>query len=346
MNKRNARITLVVMAALLIFLAYVTVIGIGPTGTGAAKNIILGLDLSGGVSVTYQVVDENPTAEEMSDTVYKLQQRADTYSSEAHVYQEGSDRISIEIPGVSDVNAVLEELGQPGSLEFQLEDGTVVLTGSDIDTASAATQQDDMGSIEYVVKLELTSAGAEAFATATAENVGNYIYIVYNDEIISAPIVNEAITGGTAYISGMSSASEAQTLASSIRIGALSLELEEISSKVVGAQLGQDAIKTSLTAGAIGIVIVMIFMIIVYSLPGVVAAFCLLLYACLTLVSLNAFDLTLTLPGIAGIILTIGMAVDANVIIYARIREAISAGKSVKGAIKTGYQKAFSAILD
>ncbi|MCD8104566.1 MAG: protein translocase subunit SecD [Lachnospiraceae bacterium] len=346
MNKRNARIILVVMAVLLIFFAYVSAVGIGPTGTGSAKNIILGLDLSGGVSVTYQVVDENPTAEEMSDTVYKLQQRADTYSTEANVYQEGSDRINIEIPGVSDVNAVLEELGQPGSLEFQLEDGTVVLTGSDIDTASAGTQQDELGNTEYVVKLELTSSGAEAFATATAENVGNYIYIIYNDEVISAPVVNEAITGGTAYISGMSSASEAQSLASSIRIGALSLELEEISSKVVGAQLGQDAIKTSLTAGAIGIVIVMIFMIIVYALPGVVAAFCLLLYACMTLICLNAFDLTLTLPGIAGIILTIGMAVDANVIIYARIQEEIAAGRSVKGAIQTGYKKAFSAILD
>ncbi|MCC8066540.1 MAG: protein translocase subunit SecDF, partial [Clostridiales bacterium] len=260
MNKKNARITLVVMAVLLVFLAYVAGIGIGKTGTGSAKNIILGLDLSGGVSVTYQVVDENPTSEEMSDTVYKLQQRADTYSTEANVYQEGSDRISIEIPGVSDVNAVLEDLGKPGSLEFQLEDGTVVLTGTDIDTASAATQQDDLGNTEYVVKLELTSSGKEAFATATSENVGNYIYIVYNDEVISAPVVNEAITGGTAYISGMSDAQEAQELASSIRIGSLSLELEEISSKVVGAQLGEDAIRTSLIAGAIGIVIVMIFM--------------------------------------------------------------------------------------
>ncbi|MCD7714832.1 MAG: protein translocase subunit SecD [Lachnospiraceae bacterium] len=346
MNKKNARITLVVMAVLLIFFALLTTVGLGTSHRGSARNIILGLDLSGGVSVTYQVVDENPTSEEMSDTVYKLQQRADTYSTEANVYQEGSDRINIEIPGVTDVNEILEELGQPGSLEFQLDDGTVVLTGSEVDTASAGTQQDDLGNTEYVVKLELTSEGAEAFATATSENVGNYIYIVYNDEVISAPVVNEAITGGTAIISGMSGAAEAQSLASSIRIGALSLELEELSSKVVGAQLGQNAIKTSLIAGAIGIAIVMIFMIVVYALPGIVAAFCLLLYICMFLICLNGFDMTLTLPGIAGIILTIGMAVDANVIIYARIREEISAGKSVKGAIDTGYKKAFSAILD
>ncbi len=345
-NKKNARIVLIVMVVVLAFLAYVAAFGLGRTGTGAAKNIILGLDLSGGVSVTYQTVEENPSSEEMSDTVYKLQQRADTYSSEAQVYQEGSNRISIEIPGVSDVNAILEELGEPGSLQFELEDGTVVLTGADINTASATTEQDEMGNREYVVRLDLNSAGAEAFAEATAANVGNIIYIVYNGEVISSPIVNEAITGGSAYISGMADVEEAQNLATNIRIGALSLELEEISSKVVGAQLGQNAIRTSLIAGAIGILIVMIFMIVVYALPGVVAAFCLLLYICMFLVCLNAFDLTLTLPGIAGIILTIGMAVDANVIIYARIREEIAGGREVRKAIDTGFQKAFTAIID
>lgn len=346
MTKNKGIFTLAVMAVLLVFLGYVALVGIGTTGTGSMRNIVLGLDLSGGVSISYQVVGDTPTSEEMADTVYKLQQRADTYSSEAHVYQEGADKINIEIPGVSDVNAILEELGKPGSLEFQLSDGTVVLTGSDIDTASAATTQNEMGNREYVVKLELNKSGAEAFAEATSANIGKVIYIVYNDEVISAPTVNEAITGGTAYISGMSGAEEAQELASMIRIGGLSVELEEASSKVVGAQLGQDAIRTSLIAGAIGLVIVMLFMIIVYALPGVVAAFSLLIYVCLTLVCLNAFDLTLTLPGIAGIILTIGMAVDANVIIYARIREEISAGRNVKGAIDTGFKKALSAILD
>ncbi len=345
-NKKNGKVILIAMGVLLLLLGYTAIFGFGKNHTGSMRNIILGLDLSGGVSVTYQTVDPNPSAEDMSDTIYKLQQRADTYSSEAQVYQEGSNRINIEIPGVSDVNAILEELGEPGSLEFQLEDGTVVLTGSDINTATATTQQDELGNREYVVKLDLNSSGTESFATATAENVGNIIYIVYNGEVISAPVVNEAITGGSAYISGMGSAEEAQELATSIRIGALSLELEEISSKVVGAQLGQNAIRTSLFAGAIGIVIVMIFMIAVYALPGVVAAFCLLIYIFLMLVCLNAFDLTLTLPGIAGIILTIGMAVDANVIIFARIREEIANGRELRGAILTGYQKAYSAILD
>lgn len=347
MNKKKARVTLVGMLVLLLVLVYTAAVGIGKTGTGAAKNIILGLDLSGGVSITYQAKgDEDPSAEDMNDTVYKLQQRVQGYSTEAQVYQEGSNRINIEIPGVSDANAILEELGKPGSLEFQLEDGTVVLTGTQVETASAATQQNEMGNSEYVVQLELNKEGTETFAKATSENVGKIIYIVYDEQVISAPRVNEAITGGTAYISGMSGAEEAKNLASSIRIGSLSLELEEIRSTVVGAQLGENAIRTSLIAGAIGIALVILFMIAVYALPGIVAGFSLLIYVGLTLVCLNAFDLTLTLPGIAGIVLTIGMAVDANVIIYARIREEIAEGKPVKAAIRTGFQKAMSAILD
>ncbi|MDD6616433.1 MAG: protein translocase subunit SecD [Lachnospiraceae bacterium] len=348
MNKKKARITIAGLVALLVLLVFTAAIGIGKTGTGAMKNIILGLDLSGGVSITYQAKgDEDPSAEDMSDTVYKLQQRVSGYSTEAQVYQEGSNRINIEIPGVSDANAILEELGKPGSLEFRLSDGTVVLTGNQVATASVKTQQDQTtGSNEYVVQLDLTSDGKEAFATATSENVGNVIEIVYDDNVISSPRVNEAITQGTAIITGMASIEEAQNLASSIRIGSLSLELEEIRSNVVGAQLGENAIKTSLIAGAIGLAIVVIFMIVVYALPGVVAAFSLLLYTALVLVSLNAFDMTLTLPGIAGIILGIGMAVDANVIIYARIREEITAGASVKSAIRTGFKKALSAILD
>lgn len=347
MNRKKARLTLVGMFALLAFLVYTVAFGIGKTGTGAMKNITLGLDLSGGVSITYQTVGtDEPDPEDMSDTIYKLQQRVTSYSTEAQVYQEGPNRINIEIPGVSDANKILEELGKPGSLEFRLEDGTVVLTGTQVATASAKTHQDEMGNRSYVVQLDMTPDGATAFAEATAANVGKVIEIVYDQEIISAPVVNEAIPGGTAVISGMANIDEAQILASSIRIGSLSLELEEIRSNVVGAQLGEDAIRTSLIAGAIGVVLIMIFMIAVYALPGVVSAIALLIYILLTLVCLNAFNITLTLPGIAGIVLTIGMAVDANVIIYSRIREEIAGGKSVKQAIKEGFQKAFSAIFD
>ena len=347
MNKKKAKISLGLLAVITIFLAYTVTIGIGKTGTGAMRNIILGLDLSGGVSITYEASgDEDPSAEDMSDTIYKLQQRVQGYSTEAQVYQEGSNRINIEIPGVSDANAILEELGKPGSLEFRLTDGTVVLTGNQVANAEAKQQQDSMGNREFVVQLELTEDGTKAFADATSENVGNVIQIVYDDNVISAPRVNEAITGGTAIISGMANAEEAQNLASSIRIGSLSLELTEIRSNVVGAQLGENAIRTSLIAGAIGLAIVIIFMIFVYALPGICAGIALIIYTLLMLLTLNAFDLTLTLPGIAGIILSIGMAVDANVIIYARIREEITAGISVQGAIQSGFKKALSAILD
>ena len=290
--------------------------------------------------------DENPSAEDMKDTIYKLQQRVDGYSTEAQVYQEGTNRINIEIPGVSDANTILEELGKPGSLQFKLEDGTVVVDGSQVASAEAGVQQDNLKNNENVVKLEFDSAGAAAFATATSENIGKSIYIVYDGDVISAPTVQSAITDGSAVITGMADAQEAENLASSIRIGSLSLELQELRSNVVGAQLGEAAISTSLKAGAIGLALVCIFMMVVYLLPGVVAAISLLLYTVLTLVTLNAFDITLTLPGIAGIILGIGMAVDANVIIYARIREEIAAGKSVKSAIDIGFKKALSAILD
>ena len=269
------------------------------------------------------------------------------YSEEAQVYQEGDDRITVEIPGVTDANKILEDLGKPGSLEFQDESGNVVLDGSDIAGADGGVTEDQTtGSKQYVVELTLTKDGTTKFAEATAANLKKRISIVYDGETISSPVVQSVISDGKAQISGQQSIEEAKELASIIRIGSLKLELKELRSNVVGAQLGQQAIKTSLIAGAIGLVLVGIFMIIVYALPGVVAALSLAIYTGLELVMLNAFDLTLTLPGIAGIILSIGMAVDANVIIYARIREEIAAGKSVRSAIKIGFEKAMSAIVD
>ena len=346
--KKNQGILVLIFTVILIgLLAFTSAVGFGPTGTGSARNIKTGLDLAGGVSITYQAVGEDISQEDMDDTVYKLQQRVDGYSEESQVYQEGSDRINVEIPGVTDANQILEELGQPGSLEFQDSEGNVVLEGTDVESAEGGVVQNQTtGANEYVVELNLTSEGTEKFATATEENLNQQIAIVYDGEVISAPTVNNVISNGQAQITGMSSLEEARQLASSIRIGSLKVELEELRSNVVGAQLGEAAIRTSLIAGGIGIALVAVFMIAVYLLPGVAAALALVIYVGLELVMLNAFDLTLTLPGIAGIILSIGMAVDANVIIYARIREEIGAGRSVRTAIKTGFQKALSAILD
>lgn len=347
MKKSRGIAGLLVTFLIIGLLAYTSAVGWGSSHTGAMKNIKLGLDLAGGVSITYQVKDKDPTAEEMSDTVYKLQKRVEAYSTEASVYQEGDRRISISIPGVSDANTILEELGQPGSLEFQTADGETVLTGSDIKTAEAKSGQNKTtGAAEYSVELELNKEGKEKFAEATKANVGKQISIIYDGEVISSPTVNEAITGGTAYIDGMADYQEAEELASSIRIGGLSLKLEELNSQVEGAKLGQEAISTSLLAGAVGLAVVILFMIAVYLLPGLASGLALLIYTGLVLVLLNAFDITLSLPGIAGIILSIGMAVDANVIIFARVKEEIAGGKSVRSALKSGFQKALSAIID
>ncbi len=346
MKKRKSIVALLLTVVILVALGFTTIVGWGSGNTGAMSNIKLGLDLAGGVSITYQVKDEDPTAEEMADTIYKLQKRVEQYSTEASVYQEGDDRINIEIPGVTDANAILDELGKPGSLSFQTEDGETVITGSDIKTASAQTGQDDMGNKEYSVELVLNDEGTTKFAEATAANIGKQISIIYDESVISAPTVQAEIDGGTAYITGNFTYEEAENLASTIRIGGLKLELEELRSNVVGAQLGEKAVSTSLEAGAIGLAIVFLFMCWVYLLPGLASGLALLIYTEIVLVILNAFDVTLTLPGIAGIILSIGMAVDANVIIFARVREEMAKGRSVKNALKDGFSKALSAIVD
>ena len=382
MKKSKAIVILLVFLLLLGGFGYTAAVGIGAEASGSAASINLGLDLEGGVSITYQVVgDENPDAEDMADTIYKLQKRVEGYSTEAVVYQEGSDRINIEIPGVSDANAILEDLGKPGSLYFIAEhdsagnlnyqfigmdeagkavysmnktieeleaDGSIMLVGTDVKNAQARSYTDNRQNSQFVVDLSMTDEGTVKFADATtkAYQNGESLAIYYDGSIISAPDVNEPINGGQAQISGSFSYEEAQQLASTIRIGGLKLELEELHSKIVGAQLGEEAISTSIKAAAVGFAIIVVFMIAVYYLSGAAASLALALYVELIIILLDAFEITLTLPGIAGIILSIGMAVDANVIIFARIREEIAKGKTVKEAITTGYKKATSAILD
>ncbi len=379
MKKSKAIITLVVTLLVSIALGYVAICGIGTEKAGAASEIKQGLDLAGGVSITYQVVgDEAPSDEDMSDTVYKLQKRVETYSTEALVYKEGTDRINIEIPGVSDADAILEDLGRPGALYFIAqtdsdgnanytytgegatgytlnktiaelqENGSIVLSGTDVASAQGGAAQDQLGNSQFVVSLTFTEEGTKAFADATTKAYasGQSIGIYYDQDFISVPRVQAAITDGQAQITGMDSYEEADKLASQIRIGGLKLELEELRSNVVGAQLGSEAVKTSLEAGAIGLALVVIFMIAVYLIPGLASSIALIIYTILVVLCLNMFEITLTLPGIAGIILSIGMAVDANVIIFARIREEIASGKTVRSSIEVGFKKALSAIID
>ncbi len=384
MKKNKAIVVLLCVLLALIGVTYVDIFGVNPEGDGSISDINLGLDLAGGVSITYQVVgDEDPSATDMSDTIAKLQKRVENYSTEAIVYQEGTDRINIEIPGVSDANAILQELGRPGTLYFiaqtddqgnqnysqqtvqnpdgtygvgyvlnktideLLEDGSIQVQGTDVKEASAGSLQTNMGS-EFAVSLTMTDEGAKKFAEVTQRAFDNHesLAIYYDGNIISAPGVNAVITDGSAQISPMESFERAENLASTIRIGGLKLELEELHSKVVGAQLGVEAIDTSLKAGAIGLALVIVFMIAVYLIPGLASGIALLCYVALVILLLNGFDMTLTLSGVAGIILSIGMAVDANVIIFARIREELASGKTVRNAIKIGFDKALSAIID
>lgn len=377
-SKGKALAGLVVLAAIMVSLLYLAAFGVDSWGTGSASDIKLGLDLAGGVSITYQAVgDEDPSDEDMNDTVYKLQQRVQQYSTEAQVYREGTDRVNIEIPGVSDANQILEELGRPGSLYFirqtdddgnanyeydytsggykldkeldeLIADGDVVLEGTDVADAQGGYQSDDMNNQQIVVSLTFTDEGKQKFADATtrAYENGESIAIYYDGEFISVPTVQAAITNGQAVITGEDTIEDARNLASTIRIGGLSVELEELRSNVVGAQLGQDAIDTSLLAGVIGLLLVVLFMIVQYRLPGFAASLALLTYIGLESIILVGFEVTLTLPGIAGILLSIGMAVDANVIVFARIREELRENKSVKTAIDNGYSKALSAIID
>lgn len=351
MKKSRGIIVLVCTVLFLALGTYIVLFGLDSNRTGSAYNIKQGLDLAGGVSITYEAVGDNYTSSDMADTIYKLQKRVEKESTEAQVYPEGSNRINIEIPGVTDANEILQKLGKPGSLQFaKMEDGefSVLLEGIDISNAQAGQQADNMGNKEFVVQLTLTEAGKTKFADATTELAGTNepLYIIYDGSIISAPTVNTPILGGEAVITGMEDYAAAEDLAQQIRIGGLKVELVELRSNVVGAQLGGEAIKSSIKAGVIGIVLVVVFMIAAYLLSGFASALALLIYTVLMALSLNAFNLTLTLPGIAGIILSIGMAVDANVIIFARIKEEIAKGIPVENAIKIGFKKAFSAILD
>lgn len=349
MKKGKSIAILAIVVVVLGLLTWYSTLVIGDTQSKGESGITLGLDLAGGVSITYEVADEEFTDEEMADTIYKLQKRIEQYSTESSVYKSGDNRIVVEIPGVTDANDILEELGTPGSLVFATVDGENMvpfMTGADVADAKAGTYKDDFGNISYCVDLTLTEDAASTFSEVTGDHIGEALPIIFDGNVISAPTVQSQISGGTAQITHMESFQAAENLAAYIRIGSLSLTLNELESQVVGAQMGTDAISNALLAAAIGLALIAIFMCIYYRMAGVAATIALAIYSVLVVSVLEWFDITLTLPGIAGIILGIGMAVDANVVIYGRIREEITAGKSVYNAMKDGFKKATSAIVD
>ena len=383
--KQKGIISLVATVAVIVLTAFVAVFGIGSKKWGSMSDVKLGLDLAGGVSITYEAVKENPTRQEMDDTFYKMQLRAQDFNSEAAVYMEGDTRINVDIPDVTDANVVLEKLGDAGKIYFIygqssqgeenitfdaenggyklarplediIADGDVVIDGACIAGAEAVIGQGSLGANDYQVKLTLNDSGKSRFSEATAyaysyynpavASIRNIISIVYDGAVYSAPMVSAHITDGNAVINGQKDYDESKQLASIIRNGALPLELREIRSTVVGAKLGTEAINTSLLAGVIGFVLVLAFMIVVYRIPGLAASLALCLYVTVMIICLNLFNVTLTLYGVAGIILSIGMAVDANVIVFTRISEELGTGKTVRSSIKKGFEKALSAIVD
>ena len=374
---RGALQVLLVLVMIAAF-AFVAFVGVGKWHKGSAENIRLGLDLKGGVSVTYQATKSNPTKQEMDDTIYKMQKRVESYSTEAAVYQEGDNRITIDIPGATNSKEILEQLGKAGALYFVMLDkltvkadaadvasgaavstapdegdavtfskDDVLMDGSTIKEAVATTRTETSGKSENIVEIKFNGKGAKKFGDITTDHVGENMAIVYDDKLVSAPNIREAITGGNCVISGgFEEFQEAEHLASTLRIGALPLELENIHDNVVGATLGSTALDTSLWAGLIGFILVILFMIVMYRLPGLAASIALVFYILMVLVVLNVLNVTLTLPGIAGIILSIGMAVDANCIIFTRIREELAKGQTINSAIKNGFKNALSAIID
>ncbi len=394
-TKRKSLFTIIAIIVSMILIVISNFFGVDGKGLYGASQTKLGLDLAGGVSITYEAEGE-PSNQDMNDTVEKLKKRVENYSVESEVYREGNNRINIEIPGVQDVNTVLSELGQPGTLSFKSEEAMQILydkqnagiqkylkeatdenlkkqyeaienkltdeqinealnkpeiedviTGNDIKSAEAVAHQDQTtGQTQYDVSLTLNPEGAKKFGDFTEANVGKTLSIIYDGEVVSSPRIQTAIREGNVAITGQRSLEEAEKLATTIRIGALPVSLKEIRSNVVGAKLGQEAIHTSIKAGVLGFILVVAFMIFMYRWAGFIGSLVLGFYASLMVFLISAFQLTLTLEGIAGIILSIGMAIDANIIIFTRIKEEIGKGRDIKNSIDDGFKKALSAIVD
>lgn len=285
--------------------------------------------------------------EKMDSAVSMIQQRLDRKGwTEANVYQEGDKRIRVEIPGIDDVETAVSEIGQTAKLSFVDINGQVVVKGEDVINAKKQAYSDQTGQSKIVVSLEFNEKGKQDFKSATEANIGQPIFIMLDDQIISAPTVNAVIPDGKAIIEGGFDIDSAEELASLIRAGSLPFELEILEMNTIGATLGANALNTSILGGAVGIALVLIFMLIFYRAKGFAASLALIIYILLELIFLNGLNITLTLHGIAGIILSVGMAVDANVIIFERIREELAQGRTLRLAIDKGFSRAFPSILD
>ena len=308
------------------------------------KAITKGLGLQGGVSVLMEIQDENVTKSDLEKTRQLIDLRVNKLGvAETSVTIEGDRRVRVEIPGEYDSKDLVDSLSKTGNLTFKDADGNEVLNGSDVDEASVVINSTNNAP---VVSLKLTDEGTKKFAEATQANLNKIISIYMDDEEISSPKVNAVITDGNAIIEGSGSLDEAKNLAALINAGALPVTVKAAQIENVGAQLGAEALPNAVKAGLIGIAIIFVFMIVYYRVPGVIASIALTLYVCLVLVAFVESDVALTLPGIAAFLLTVGMAVDANVLIFERIREELKKGISIKSAVDKGFSNALSSIID
>ncbi|MBU5293400.1 protein translocase subunit SecD [Anaerosalibacter bizertensis] len=322
----------------------------------AREAVELGLDLAGGVYVVLEAQTDAQGAElqkimEQSKAV--ISERVDGLGvSEPNIVIEGNNRIRIELAGVKDVQEAIDMIGKTAQLKFVDPDGKEILTGKNVKGSEPQYQKMDSSGEQPVVSLEFDKEGTKKFAEATkrlapkTEPTEKIIYIVLDDQVISNPVVNAIIDDGRAVIQGDFTIEEAGRLATLIRAGSLPVEMKEIQSSVIGPKLGLEALDRSIKAAAIAIMIIFIFMLIMYKIPGLVADIALTIYIMLVLIGMKSLGAKLTLPGIAGLILSIGMAVDANVLIFERIKEELRVGKSIRASIDAGFKRALSSVLD
>ena len=348
--KKKSVITLCVTVLLILLVGLLAINGlqigkyrIKPVG----QAISLGLDLRGGIYAVYQgdtSAEDFDTQMDATVTIMIKRLTAEGYT-EATVTRQGADRIRIEIPDVQDPNEILTIVGTPAHLTFVDPNGNIILEGDDVKEASPA--YDSQNGNAPIIAFELSDEGAKVFAEATQTFLNQVISINLDETVLTAPRVQSAITDGRGIINGFSSVEEAATIANLIMSGALPLNITLIESSAVSATLGVDALSTSLTAGIIGVILIMLFMIVMYRIPGVVADLALCIYMLIVFYALALVPgVQLTLPGIAGILLGIGMAVDGNVIIFERFREEYRSGRSIESAAQRGYKNALSSIID
>jgi preprotein translocase subunit SecD len=307
------------------------------------ETINKGLDLQGGISVLEEVVGDNVDSKTLDRTIELISMRVNSMGvSETLVAKEGNNRIRIEIPGKFDSKEILDTVAKSGELKFVGPDKVTILTGKDVKDATAYPGEAN----QPTISLELNETGKTKFAEATQKFLGQPITIFMDDKELTSPTVQAVISDGKAVITGSESMEEASRQAQIIKSGALPVTLKAVSVKTVGATLGANALPLSMKAGAVGILIILLFMLLYYRAPGMIANISLILYVVLVLGTFSAINATLTLAGIAGFLLTVGMAVDANVLIFERIKEELKTGKSIKSSVEAGFHRALSSILD